>query len=112
MNINWNAKKYTEDLSFVHLYGNNVLELIDAKENSMVLDLGCGNGALTKELQNRGYQVIGMDASKEQLEIARSNYPDIEFISGDTTDFLLTKPVDVVFSIAVFHWIERKNKWI
>ena len=51
----------------------------------MVLDLECGNGALTKELQNRGYQVIGMDASKEQLEIARSNYPDIEFFTNQAS---------------------------
>ncbi len=55
MNIIWNAEKYTSDFSFVHQYGNNVVELIDAAAGSSVLDLGCGNGALTKVLYDKGY---------------------------------------------------------
>ena len=30
MNISWDADKYTSDFSFVHQYGNSVMELIDA----------------------------------------------------------------------------------
>lgn len=54
MNITWDADKYTADFSFVHQYGNSVTELIDADKGSSVLDLGCGNGALTKTLQEKG----------------------------------------------------------
>lgn len=80
MNIQWDAEKYTSDFSFVHRYGNSVTELIDAPSNSTVLDLGCGNGALSKVLQEKGFQVIGLDASKELLDIARKNNPEIRFI--------------------------------
>ena len=110
MNITWDAEKYTLDFSFVHQYGNDVAELIDAASGSLVLDLGCGNGALTNVLQNKGYRVIGMDASKELLDVARKNYPAIEFIQGDAADFVLPEPVDVVFSNAVFHWIEKEKQ--
>ena len=110
MNITWDAEKYTSDFSFVHRYGNDVAELIDAASGSLVLDLGCGNGALTKVLQNKGYRVIGMDASGELLNVARKNYPAIEFIRGDATNFDLPEPVDVVFSNAVFHWIEKEKQ--
>ena len=65
MNIEWNAEKYTEDFSFVHQYGNDVADLIDLKTGSTVLDLGCGNGALTEQLKNKGFHVIGIDASEE-----------------------------------------------
>lgn len=110
MNIKWDADKYTSDFSFVHQYGNGVTELISADKNSSILDLGCGNGALTKALQDKGYMVKGLDASKELLDIARKNYPDIEFIQADAVSFSVEEPVDVVFSNAVFHWIEREKQ--
>ena len=110
MNIKWDADKYTSNFSFVHQYGNSVMDLIDADKNSTVLDLGCGNGALTKALQEKGYAVKGMDASKELLDIAKNNYPGIEFIEADATNFSLHEPVDAVFSNAVFHWINREHQ--
>lgn len=110
MNIKWDADKYTEDFSFVHQYGNSVMELIDANKGSSVLDLGCGNGALTKALQEKGYVVKGLDASNELLSVARKNYPAIEFVQGDAAAFTLSEPIDVVFSNAVFHWINRERQ--
>ncbi len=110
MNIKWDANKYTEDFSFVHQYGNSVIELIDADKGSSILDLGCGNGALTKALQDKGYLVTGMDASKELLDIAKEKYPDIDFMQGDAADFTLPKLADVVFSNAVFHWIGKDKQ--
>ena len=71
MNIDWNAQNYTNHFSFVHRYGEDVLKLIDAPAGSRVLDLGCGNGALTKKLKELGFQAQGMDASEDMLAVAR-----------------------------------------
>lgn len=59
MNIKWNADKYTQDFSFVHEYGNEVIGLINREEGASVLDLGCGNGALTKKLSELGFKASG-----------------------------------------------------
>lgn len=107
LNISWDAEKYTSDFSFVHQYGNSLLDLIDG-ENLTVLDLGCGNGALTKELAVRGHDAEGMDASEELLHTARTNHPELRFQQGDAVRLRTEKPYDVVFSNAVFHWIDRE----
>lgn len=110
MNIEWNADKYSADFSFVHRYGNDVLALIDGGDGQTALDLGCGNGALTLALRDRGFLAKGLDASGEMLAIARKSYPDIEFIEADATNFSLKEPVDVIFSNAVFHWIDGERQ--
>lgn len=110
MNISWDGAAYTSNFSFVHQYGQDVAALIEAGPESTVLDLGCGNGALSKLLCDRGYRVTGMDASPELLEIARANHPELEFIQADAANFSLAKPVDVVFSNAVLHWIDRDRQ--
>ena len=108
MNIQWDARGYTDRFSFVHHYGGALLELIGL--DGSALDLGCGNGALTAELAERGLQVVGLDASRELLEIARANHPELMFRWGDATDFDLPEPVDVVFSNAVLHWIDAEKQ--
>lgn len=72
--------------------------------------MGCGNGALTKVLQEKGFHVTGMDSSEELLKAARIKYPDIPFIRADATDFTVGESVDAVFSNAVFHWIDREKQ--
>lgn len=110
MNIKWDANKYSSDFSFVHQYGNSLINLIDGDDCGKVLDLGCGNGALSKVMHDKGYHVIGIDASKDLLDIAKKNYPDIQFIKADATNFSLKEPIDIVFSNAVFHWINKEHQ--
>lgn len=110
MNIQWDADRYASNFSFVPRYGSSALELLDIAPGSSVLDLGCGNGALTEALREKGFAAIGLDASTELLEVARRDHPDIEFLPGDATDFALPEPVDAVFSNAVFHWIDAERQ--
>ena len=110
MNITWDAKGYTSGFAFVHQYGEGVLDLIDAAPGSHVVDLGCGNGALSEKLIARGYRVTAIDASGDMLAQARALHPDIPFVQADATDFTLPEPADAIFSNAVFHWIDRDRQ--
>ena len=50
-------------------------------EGSRVLELGCGTGQLLAALKPaRG---VGIDISDGMIEVARRNYPDLEFYTGD-----------------------------
>ena len=110
MNITWDAKGYTSGFAFVHQYGEGVLDLIDAAPGSHIVDLGCGNGALSEKLIARGYRVTAIDASGDMLAQARALHPDIPFVQADATDFTLSEPADAIFSNAVFHWIDRDRQ--
>ncbi len=109
MNIKWEAKEYENNFSFVHHYGEAVVNMIDAPAGSFVVDLGCGNGALTQKISERGYSVIGVDGSPEMLKLARELHPDLKFIEADARDFNLENKADVIFSNAVFHWINSEE---
>lgn len=112
MNIKWNAKDYKENFSFVPEYGTAVLDLIEHEAGAFVVDLGCGNGTLTQELYKRGFQVLGIDASAEMLELAKKNYPNLDFIQEEAESFCLSQQADVIFSNAVFHWINRQEELV
>lgn len=87
MNIQWEAGKYTENFDFVHRYGESVLELVEAEAGGLVVDLGCGNGALTQKLADRGYRVLGVDDSAEMVAEARALHPGLPFQKGDAVTF-------------------------
>lgn len=110
MNISWNAKEYAKDFSFVPAYGKGLIDLIRAEPGSTCLDLGCGNGTLTAELEAAGFDVTGMDASPEMVELARATRPELRFVLGDATSFELDEPVDVVFSNSMLHWIDAERQ--
>lgn len=110
MNIKWDAKGYTDNFAFVHHYGEDVLGLVDAEKGSFIVDLGCGNGALTEKIKDMGYRVLGVDGSPEMVENAKKLHPELEFVVGDATEFTLFEKADVIFSNAVFHWIDTDKQ--
>jgi predicted TPR repeat methyltransferase len=48
-----------------------------------VLDVGCGLGQVAADLTSRGLHVIGVEPSREMLNIARRKYPQLKFIHDD-----------------------------
>ena len=106
-NIDWNVSGYKENFSFVPAYGEAVMDLLTKQKGSHVVDLGCGNGALTKKLLERGYNAEGIDDSADMIAWAKADYPDIKFSVGNAVDFTLENKADAIFSNAVFHWIDE-----
>lgn len=91
-------------------------------ENSMpkklAVDLGCGTGALSEGLLGLGYNVIGIDDSADMLKVAKKEHPNINFYKANALNFNLNSlspqenikfnvTADVIFSNAVFHWINE-----
>jgi trans-aconitate methyltransferase len=101
----WDAGEYDDRYSYVHQYGESVVDLLDPEPGERVLDLGCGTGHLTADLAGRGATVHGIDASAEMIRAARERYPELSFEQADARAFAAGEPFDAVFSNAALHWI-------
>lgn len=109
-NIEWDTQTYAKHFTYVADYGRALVDMIDGNAGMTCLDLGCGTGRLTAQLKDAGFDVVGMDDSGQQVRKAREDYPDIRFFKGDACGFALEEPRDVVFSNAVFHWIDKERQ--
>lgn len=81
-----------------------ILETLRALKAVRVLDLGCGNGAVSHYLQSHGFSVMGCDADQRGIEMARMGKSEAEFrlVSVyDSPDALGETAFDAVISTEV-----------
>jgi SAM-dependent methyltransferase len=86
-----------------------VFAMLAPKPGERVLDLGCGDGALTEEIKAAGANVLGVDLSDELLAVARMKGLTVRKMDGHALDFV--SQFDAVFSNAALHWM-RKPKLV
>lgn len=80
------------------------------KEESRVLDLGCGNGRFYPLFKKKSVEYIGADISEKLIEIAKKRYPEANFQTISPFNFNFPNNYfDEVFSIAVFHHIPSEQ---
>lgn len=101
----WSAAEYARTARFVSDLGLPVLDLLAPRSGERVLDLGCGDGALTARIAAAGAEVIGLDASRDMVAAARARGLDAR--EGDAAAFDLGGGFDAVFSNAALHWMTR-----
>ncbi len=54
-------------------------------ENARVLDAGCGAGIPISQMLSERFQVTGVDFSEAQIELAKQNVPNAQFLCQDMT---------------------------
>lgn len=72
-------------------------------DKGLVLELGCGTGAMTRRMAARGYDMIGIDMSEEMLSLARQRSEGKEdgilYLCQDMREFELYGTVAAVFCV-------------
>lgn len=99
----WDPERYAQNARFVADAGDAVVELLAPRPDERILDLGCGDGALTEALVAAGARVIGVDSSAEMVAAARARGLDARVMDGSALTFV--DAFDAVFSNAALHWM-------
>lgn len=99
----WNPALYAAHAGFVPALGKAVLELLGAQPGEHILDLGCGDGVLTRQIADAGAEVIGIDADPAMVAAAREKSLDVRH--GDARQLGFDGQFDAVFSNAALHWV-------
>ena len=101
----WNPESYSKNARFVSDLGAPLLQLLEPKPGELILDLGCGDGALMAEIEAAGSAVVGVDASMAQLQAARGRGLSVLAMDGQLLAF--KRQFDAVFSNAALHWMKQ-----
>ena len=103
----WDPNRYAQNARFVADLGAPLIELLAPQPGERILDLGCGDGALTEKLAACGCTVVGVDGSAEQIAATRARRLDARVMNGEALDF--DRQFDAVFSNAALHWMKRAD---
>ncbi len=79
------------------------------------IDIGCGEGFLSKYLLSKGFNVTGIDFSKNAIKYAKKNAPEVRFVVKDIIKDnlnMLDGPFDFCLEWSIMHCIPPKERKI
>jgi len=96
VNNNYKEKTgLTEEEVFIEFFS-------DLDKDLKILEVGCNVGVKISMLQKMGFtNLTGLELNKNAYEIAKKNYPDIEFINSDIEEYETDKKYDLVYTCGV-----------
>ena len=81
-----------------------------------ILDIGCGGGLLSEPMSRLGANVVGIDASKKNIEVAKfhakKNKLKINYICASPEILKIQKKFDVILSMEIIEHVEDVNFFI
>ncbi len=104
----WDAAGYARNARFVAEHGLAVLDLLAPRAGECVLDVGCGDGALSREIERLGAAVVGVDSSPELVAVAKTAGLDARLI--DAHEMAFSVEFDAVFTNAALHWMRDPTR--
>jgi len=104
----WNAGDYARVGAFVAELGQAALDLLDPRPGERILDIGCGEGTLTRRIIEQGATVLGIDNSAEMVAAARAKGVDAILLAAEDMQFFAE--FDAAFSNATLHWVLEKEQ--
>jgi trans-aconitate 2-methyltransferase len=104
----WDGRDYERHSPHQRAWGSSLIAELSLHGDERILDLGCGDGSVTRQLADRVPRgsVLGIDAAPEMLGAARDKCgPNMTVQHLDISDLDFEAEFDVVFSNASLHWV-------
>ena len=79
-------------------------------ENVKILDIGCGGGLLSEPMKRLGAEVVGIDASNKNIQVAKihamKNKLDIKYFCASPENFETEKKFDVILNMEIIEHVD------
>ena len=86
---------------------------IEPLKNVKILDIGCGGGLLSEPMNRLGAEVVGIDASDKNINVAKlhakKNGLNIKYICASPENFKNDTKFDVVLNMEIVEHVEDVN---
>ena len=94
------------------LVQKKVINYLNIKKNSRILDIGCGTGNFLSilEKKNKNLKLYGIDISKEMLKIAETRLKSSTLLINSAEEIKFKNEFDYVFSTEAFHHFSNQEK--
>jgi len=112
-----NEKLYDKYLSGHHweqhptIYAERFADFLKNRDfKNTLIDLGCGNGRDVNVFNQKGFKVIGVDISENEITKAKNNFPDCKFEKQDIQNLNFTEEsIGGGFMINVAHYVDQEK---
>lgn len=79
---------------------DNLMDALQLPQGKNILDLACGKGRHAIYLNQKGYQVTGIDLSEESIKLAKTSSTNgLSFFTADMRSFDLNSSFDAVLNL-------------
>lgn len=87
---------------------NDFIESTDM--NNMIVDMGCGEGYYTEKFR-KNHQIIGVDISKDAIDLAARKYKERTFVVASTYDLpIMDESMDIAISVFAPYSLEDTTR--
>ena len=91
---------------------NDILHISKINKTGRILEVGSGSGKATYLFAQKGYKIVGLDISRELIEIVQKNTSQFTNVSYQITSFeeadLRPNTFYLIFSAQAWHWLNSK----
>ena len=101
---------------------DNIINIfkIDNKEkplkNLTVLDIGCGGGLLSEPMKRLGAEVVGIDASNKNIEVAKlhakKNNLNIKYVCSSPENYPINEKFDVILNMEIIEHVDNVEQFL
>lgn len=110
--VSWDPWQYRKFATHRLRPARELLQRIRCDDVAAVVDLGCGEGTVTRLLRARwpAAVITGIDSSPEMLAAAKAQDGNVRWVAGDIGRWQPEQRYDVVFSNAALHWLDEHER--
>lgn len=106
----WMARSLLLPFGGEDRFRQRVVDALALEPGHHVLELGCGTGAMTRRMLDRGARVTAVDLAEPMLERARARAPEASFVVHDVLTLDLGETVDAVLLAFVLHEMDADTR--